>query len=105
MKKIMKNIGKLLVLLFACLTIGAVANAAGKASTSVDITIEADTTEQNLKQDTDSLEQKEEKIQTGDSAKWLKYVVTLGVAVVAVVSCIWKKKKGMLAVFALAFTL
>lgn len=105
MKKIKKNIGKLLVLLFACLTIGAVANAAGKVSTSVDITIEADTTEQNLKQDTDSLEQKEEKIQTGDSAKWLKYVVTLGVAVVAVVSCIWKKKKGMLAVFALAFTL
>ena len=105
MKKIKKNIGKLLVLLCACLTVGSVVNAAGKASTSVDITIEADASEQNERQGTDSPEQKEGKVQTGDSAKILKYAVALGAAVVAAVGCIWKKKKGMLAGFALAFTL
>ena len=84
MKKIKKNIGKLLVLLCACLTVGSVVNAAGKASTSVDITIEADASEQNKRQGTDSPEQKEGKVQTGDSAKILKYAVALGTAVVTV---------------------
>ena len=89
MKRVKKKLGKLLVLLCACLTVGSVVNAAGKASTSVDITIEADTIEQSAKKDTDSTEQKSEKIQTGDSAKWLKYAVALGAAVVVAVGCIW----------------
>ncbi len=105
MKRVKKKLGKLLVLLCACLTVGSVVNAAGKASTSVDITIEADTIEQSAKKDTDNTGQQTEKIQTGDSAKWLKYAVALGAAVVVAVGCIWKKKKGMLAVFALAFTM
>ena len=105
MKRVKKKLGKLLVLLCACLTVGSVVNAAGKASTSVDITIEADTIEQSAKKDTDNTGQQTEKIQTGDSAKWLKYAVALGAAVVVAVGCIRKKKKGMLAVFALAFTM
>ena len=84
---------KLLILICICLSIGAVANAADKTSTDVEITIEA---ENAVQAGTD--------IQTGDKTAWVKYVVALGVAVVAMVS-VQKKKKGTLAVFALAFAL
>lgn len=105
MKKIKKNLGKLLVLLSACLMIGTVVNAAGQTSTDVDITIEADMKEQNgihvaKKDGTD-----ERMIQTGDSFGWLKYIVAFGAALIVVIGCIRKKKKGMLAVFALVFTM
>lgn len=112
MKRIKKRIGKILVLICACLTIGTVVNAADKASTDVDITIEADMTKQNDTHvaktngtdETDVVGQKQ-KIQTGDSSEWIKYIVALGAALIVVVGCIRKKRKGMLAVFALAFTM
>ena len=100
MKRIKKRIGKILVLICACLTIGTVVNAADKASTDVDITIEADMTKQNDTHvtktngtdETDAVGQKQ-KIQTGDSLEWMKYIVALGAALIVVVGCIRKKRK------------
>lgn len=105
MKKIKNKLGKLLVLLCACLMIGTVANAAGQASTDVDITIEADMKKQNDKHVAKRDGTDERMIQTGDSFGWPKYIVGLGAALIVVIGCIRKKKKGMLAIFALIFTM
>ncbi len=105
MKRIKKKLGKVLVLLCACLMIGTVVNAAGQASTDVDITIEAN---EKRQVEGDLIKPEDingETIQTGDSKSWIKYIVALGAALIAVMGCIRKKRKGMLAVFALVFTM
>ena len=99
---------KLLILICICLSIGAVANAADKTSTDVEITIEAENavqtgTDENTKENRTAM-QKNETVQTGDDTAWAKYAVALGVAAVAIVG-IWKKRKGALAVFALIFAM
>ena len=105
MKRIKKHLGKVLVLLCACLTIGTVADAAGKATTDVDITIEADTINQVERELTEPEDTNSETVQTGDSKVWLKYIVALGVALIVIIGGIRKKRKGMLAAFALVFTM
>ncbi len=109
MKKIKKNLGKLLVLLCACLMIGAVVNAAGQTSTDVDITIEADMTKRDetdmTKTKITNAEHEEAAVQTGDTGAWIKYVVALGAALIVVIGCICKKKKGALAAIALCLTM
>ena len=105
MKRIKKHLGKVLVLLCACLTIGTVADAAGKATTDVDITIEADTINQVERELTEPEDTNSETVQTGDSKVWLKYIVALGVALIVIIGSIRKKRKGMLAAFALVFTM
>ena len=72
MKRIKKHLGKVLVLLCACLTIGTVADAAGKTTTDVDITIEADTINQVERELTEPEATNSETVQTGDSKVWLK---------------------------------
>lgn len=99
---------KLLILICICLSMGAVANAAEKTSTDVEITIEAENTvragtDEDTKENRTAM-QKNETIQTGDETAWAKYAVVLGVAAAAIV-CIWKKRKGTLAVFALIFAM
>lgn len=101
MKKIKKNLGKLLVLLCACLMIGTVVNAAGQTSTDVDIAIEADMTKTKIT----NPEHEEAAVQTGDTGAWIKYVVALGAALIVVIGCICKKKKGALAAIALCLTM
>lgn len=114
MNRIKKNLGKILILLCACLSIGVVVNAEGKTSTDVEITIEAGTKDQDMRDvtkpeqtdgDAKITQKKSDMIKTGDNAAWLKYVVLLGAAIIVVISCIWKKKKGLLAVFALFITI
>lgn len=105
MKRIKKHLGKVLVLLCACLTIGTVADAAGKATTDVDITIEADTINQVERELTEPEDTNSETVQTGDSKNWMKYIVALGVALIVIIGGICKKRKGMLAAFALVFTM
>ena len=83
---------KLLILICLCLSLGVVANAADKTSADVAITIEAENEAEN------------EAVQTGDRASWIKYGITLVAAAVAIV-CVRRRKKGMLAMFALAFIL
>ena len=67
MKTIKKNLGKVLVLLCACLTIGTVADAAGKATTDVDIAIEANEKKQVERELTKPEDTNGETVQTGDS--------------------------------------
>ncbi len=105
MKRIKKNLGKLLVLLCACLTIGTVVNAAGKASTDVDITIEANEKKPVEREATKPEDSNGETVQTGDSISWLKYIVALGAALLVIIGGIRKRRKGILAVFALLFTM
>lgn len=106
MKKRKTSIGKVLILLCTCLSMGAVANAAGKSSADVEITIEADATKQEQTgTDTKQTGQKDRTVKTGDHMAWFKYAVALSVAATAIVGYIRKKKKGMLAFFALFLTL
>ena len=101
MKKLKEKIGKILIVLCVCLSIGAVAHAEDKATADVEITIEAGEAEQlETLEDNHNLKQNHEAIKTGDHVSWLKYVAILGAAAVTIV-CVWKKKKGVLAVLAL----
>ena len=105
MKTIKKNLGKVLVLLCACLTIGTVADAAGKATTDVDIAIEANEKKQVERELTKPEDTNGETVQTGDSKDWLKYIVAVVAALIVIIGGVRKKRKGMLAVFALVFTM
>lgn len=105
MKRIKKNLGKVLVLLCACLTIGTVVNAAGNTSTDVDITIEANEKKQVERDLIKPEDTSGETVQTGDSKGWLKYIVAFGCGLIVIIGGIRKKRKGMLAVFALLFTI
>ena len=105
MKTIKKNLGKVLVLLCACLTIGTVADAAGKATTDVDIAIEANEKKQVERELTKPEDTNGETVQTGDSKDWLKYIVAVVAALIVIIGGVRKKRKGMLTVFALVFTM
>ena len=105
MKRIKKHLGKVLVLLCACLTIGTVAHAAGKATTDVDITIEANEKKQVPRGVSNPEDTNGKTVQTGDSKNWIKYIVALGVALLLIIGGIRQKRKGMLAAFALVFTM
>lgn len=127
MKKITNKIGKVLVLLLVCLSIGMVASAANSATTEVQIAIEAaetmteddekdvtgaeddnsgHTDEDELIQDDSRRVEKNEHVQTGDSSKAWVYIAVAGVMVVLGGICLLKKKRtGWLAVFALIFSL
>lgn len=102
MKKIKRNICKILCLFCACLSIGAVANATGKTTADVEIAIEAGDIVQEPEVTNKEVRQT---VKTGDYMSWIKYAVALGVAALIAIGCIWKKKKGMLAVFALVISM
>lgn len=94
MKKLKKKLGKVLVVLLSCLTVCAVVNAEGSATTEVQIGIEA----------TDDMKEAVETVktvQTGDKTTIVKYLAMLSIAAVIVIGYIWKKKKGSVAVLVL----
>lgn len=105
MNRIKKNFGKVLVLLCACLTIGTVADAAGKATTDVDITIEANEKKQIQREVSNPEDTNGETVQTGDSKNWIKYIVAFGCGLIVIIGGIRKKRKGMLATFTLVLTM
>lgn len=111
MKKIKKRLGKVLVVLLSCLSVGAVVNAEGSATTDVQIEIEAseiaEGKDMQIKtDDVNTSVEKVESVQTGDAATKIPYLIAMGVAAVIGAVCIWKKKrKGMFAVFALFLSL
>lgn len=103
MKKIKEKLGKILILLCACLSIGAVVNAKETTATDVEIAIEATMPAEPAASDVDTkiTKQKMETIKTGDDMAWMNYAVAFSLTIAVVIGCIRKKKKGMVVVFAL----
>lgn len=91
----------ILALLFACLSVGTIANAAETTTTEVNIAIEAS---EEAVADIGNDSQKKDKtggVQTGDDKNVLGYLLAAGVAVgFGAVYAIKKKRKGLIAAFA-----
>lgn len=129
MKKITNRIGKILVLLIACFSFSMMASAANSMTTEVQIAIEAaeaaqedhekdmgGTEEDNssqvnteqkghIQEASNVQEKKVQQVQTGDTSKIWMYITVAGMMVVLAGICIFGKKKGLLAVFALFLSL
>lgn len=111
MKKAKRILGKVLIAVLACLAIGTVVNAKGAVSTDVQIEIEATElagveNEQMRLDATNTPEETIETVQTGDKNVKAVYFLAMGIAVAIGIVCVWKKKrKGMLMMFALLFSL
>lgn len=112
MGKIKKILGKVLVMLLACLLMGGVVNAQESTMTDVQIEIEAsEKTKDEIEKMPDTLDDEEppiektENIQTGDTTTIVPLLIALAVAGAIGAGCIWKKRKGTIAVLALFLSL
>lgn len=105
MRTMRKYFGKILVLLIACLTIGGVVNAAESISTEVQIAVEASETSMASGTNNNQRMTGANGVQTGDKTNMLGYLLAAGTAIGLVAFCVFKKKKGMIAVFAMFLSL
>ena len=111
MRKAKRILGKVLIAVLACLAIGTVVNAKNTVSTDVQIEIEAseiaEVEDEQMRLDaTNAPDETIETVQTGDKNVKAVYFLAMGVAAAIGIVCVWKKKrKGMLAMFALLFSL
>jgi len=96
---------RIIVLLLACLSVGTIASAANSTATEVQIAIEA-SEEMAVGDGNNSQRTRQtESVQTGDEENVLGYLCAAVVAVGFGFFCIFKKRKGMLAVLALFLSL
>lgn len=106
MKRLKKRFSKILVLLIACLSVGTIVSAAESTSTEVQIAIEASELAPAGGEDNNKNIGGTNSVQTGDKTNVLGYLLVTGAAVGLGIICLFKKKrKGLMAVFALFLSL
>lgn len=96
MDRVKKILGRVFVVLFACMSMANVVKAAGTASTDVQITIEAPEMVGETNDDSNAeseMESNIESVKTGDATSTIVYVTGAVMALAIAIFCIIKKKK------------